>query len=62
MALLKLDTVLDHWRQDHFLSVPLPAQVMSRDRYRTISWNLHLSDPDEDTAKRAHPTMTDWSD
>ncbi|XP_033953453.1 piggyBac transposable element-derived protein 4-like [Pseudochaenichthys georgianus] len=48
MALLKLDTVLDYWRQDHFLSVPLPAQVMTRDRYRTISWNLHLSDPGED--------------
>ncbi|KAF3837704.1 hypothetical protein F7725_009472, partial [Dissostichus mawsoni] len=48
MALLKLDNVLDYWRQDNFLSVPLPAQVMSLDRHRTISWNLHVSDPDED--------------
>ncbi|KAF3837717.1 hypothetical protein F7725_009485 [Dissostichus mawsoni] len=28
--------------------IQFQAQVMSRDRHRTISWNLHLSDPDED--------------
>ena len=26
-------------------SVAFPATVMSRDRYRTISWNVHMSGP-----------------
>ena len=26
----------------------IPATVMPRDRFRSISWNIHLSDPEED--------------
>lgn len=48
MAMVKFDHIADYWRQNHFFSLPLPSQIMPRDRYRTISWNLHLSDPDED--------------
>uniref|UniRef100_A0A8B9GL59 PiggyBac transposable element-derived protein domain-containing protein n=1 Tax=Astyanax mexicanus TaxID=7994 RepID=A0A8B9GL59_ASTMX len=47
MSLVKVDSISDYWRQDHLFSLSLPARIMSRDRYRTISWNLHLSDPDE---------------
>lgn len=48
MAMVKLDCIADYWRQNHFFSLPLPSQIMPRDRYRYISWNLHLSDPVED--------------
>lgn len=48
MAMVKLDHIADYWRQGNLFSLPLPTQIMSRDRYRVISWNLHLSDPDED--------------
>ncbi|XP_056108147.1 piggyBac transposable element-derived protein 4-like [Rhinichthys klamathensis goyatoka] len=48
MAMVKLDSIADYWRQNHFFSLPLPVQIMPRDRYRALSWNLHLSDPEED--------------
>ncbi|XP_053098198.1 piggyBac transposable element-derived protein 4-like [Pangasianodon hypophthalmus] len=46
MAMVKLRSVRDYWRQDSLFSIPFPATIMSRDRYRTISWNLHMSHPD----------------
>lgn len=36
---------MDYWRQTSIFSVAFPATVMSRDRYRTISWNVHMSGP-----------------
>ncbi|XP_039512577.1 piggyBac transposable element-derived protein 4-like [Pimephales promelas] len=48
MAMVKMGSIADYWRQDSLFSVPFPATVMSRDRYRTISWNLHISHPDAD--------------
>lgn len=48
MALVKLDHIQDYWRQNNIFSIAFPRTVMSRDRYRTISWNVHMSDPDED--------------
>ncbi|XP_050922039.1 piggyBac transposable element-derived protein 4 [Lates calcarifer] len=48
MSIVKLDRIADYWRQNHLFSLPFPVGIMTRDRYRTISWNLHLSDPDED--------------
>uniref|UniRef100_A0A671UTR0 PiggyBac transposable element-derived protein domain-containing protein n=1 Tax=Sparus aurata TaxID=8175 RepID=A0A671UTR0_SPAAU len=48
MSLVSLPSLQDYWRQNHILSVPLPAKVMSRDRFRSILWNIHLSDPEED--------------
>ncbi|XP_027859071.1 piggyBac transposable element-derived protein 4-like isoform X1 [Xiphophorus couchianus] len=48
MSLVQLPSVQDYWRQNHFLSVPTPAKVMTRDRFRTIMWNLHPSNPEED--------------
>ncbi|CAM4735290.1 unnamed protein product [Leuciscus chuanchicus] len=48
MASVKMSSIADYWRQDSLFSVPFPATVMSRDRYRTISWNLHISHPEAD--------------
>nr|XP_046231957.1 piggyBac transposable element-derived protein 4-like [Scatophagus argus] len=48
MSLVSLPRLQDYWRQNHILSVPLPAKVMSRDRFRSIFWNIRLSDPEED--------------
>ncbi|KAI5623126.1 hypothetical protein C0J50_17380, partial [Silurus asotus] len=48
MALLKLDHIKDYWRQNNIFSIAFPGTVMARDRYRTVSWNVHMSDPDED--------------
>nr|XP_023651886.1 piggyBac transposable element-derived protein 3-like isoform X2 [Paramormyrops kingsleyae] len=50
MAMVKLEHITDYWRQNTFFSQVLPPKVMSRDRYRTISWNVHMSDPDADPA------------
>ncbi|XP_059402818.1 piggyBac transposable element-derived protein 4-like [Carassius carassius] len=48
MSVVKMSSIADYWRQDSLFSVPFPATVMSRDRYRTISWNVHMSHPDAD--------------
>lgn len=48
MALIKLDHIRDYWRQNNIFSIDFPGMVMPRDRYRTISWNVHMSDPEED--------------
>ncbi|XP_049900252.1 piggyBac transposable element-derived protein 4-like [Epinephelus moara] len=48
MSLVSLPSLQDYWRQNHVLSVHLPAKVMTRDRFRSIFWNIHLSDPEED--------------
>lgn len=48
MAMVKLHDIRDHWKQKTIFSVPFLATVMSRDRYRSISWNVHMSDPDKD--------------
>ncbi|XP_030640078.1 piggyBac transposable element-derived protein 4-like [Chanos chanos] len=53
MATIKRDHITDYWRKNSIFSIPFPSQVMSRDRYRTISWNVHMSDPDEDRANDA---------
>ncbi|XP_066538106.1 piggyBac transposable element-derived protein 4-like [Hoplias malabaricus] len=58
MAMIDLDQINDYWRKNSIFSIPFPPQVMSRDRYRTISWNIHMSDPDEDRlndAKKGTP-------
>uniref|UniRef100_A0A087X5I5 Zgc:162611 n=1 Tax=Poecilia formosa TaxID=48698 RepID=A0A087X5I5_POEFO len=48
MSLVSLPSIQDYWKQNSILSVPIPHKVMSRDRFRTIFWNIHLSDPEED--------------
>ncbi|XP_049425710.1 piggyBac transposable element-derived protein 4-like [Epinephelus fuscoguttatus] len=48
MALVSLPGLQDYWRQNHILSVPFPAMVMTRDRFRSLMWNIHPSDPEED--------------
>ena len=48
MSLVSLLSLQDYWRQNHIFSVPLPAKVMTIDRFRSILWNIHLSEPEED--------------
>nr|XP_046264997.1 uncharacterized protein LOC124069676 [Scatophagus argus] len=36
MSLVSLPSLQDYWRQNHILSVPLPAKVMTRERFRSI--------------------------
>ncbi|KAJ8367236.1 hypothetical protein AAFF_G00323820 [Aldrovandia affinis] len=48
MAMVKLHDIRDYWRQNSIFSCPFPATIISRDRYRAISWNVHMSDPDKD--------------
>ncbi|XP_064179982.1 activating transcription factor 7-interacting protein 1 isoform X1 [Anguilla rostrata] len=47
MALLKLNDIRDYWRQSNIFSVAFPATIMTRDRYRAICWNVHMSNVDE---------------
>ncbi|KAF7705610.1 hypothetical protein C0J45_7134 [Silurus meridionalis] len=48
MAMVKLPSIIDYRRQSSIFTIPFPATIMSRDRYRTISWNVHRSHPDAD--------------
>ncbi|XP_052453856.1 piggyBac transposable element-derived protein 4-like isoform X27 [Carassius gibelio] len=48
MSVVKMSSIADYWGKDSLFSLPFPATVMSRDRYRTISWNVHMSHPDAD--------------
>ncbi|XP_056092682.1 piggyBac transposable element-derived protein 4-like [Rhinichthys klamathensis goyatoka] len=48
MAMVKMSSIKDYWRQDSLFSLPFPATIMTRERYRTISWNVHMSHPDAD--------------
>uniref|UniRef100_A0A3Q3MAR5 PiggyBac transposable element-derived protein domain-containing protein n=1 Tax=Mastacembelus armatus TaxID=205130 RepID=A0A3Q3MAR5_9TELE len=58
MAMVKLRSIRYYWCQDTLFSVAFPATVMSRDRYRTISWNLHESPRSEhDRLFRVRPLM-----
>uniref|UniRef100_UPI0037E78EB8 piggyBac transposable element-derived protein 4 n=1 Tax=Semicossyphus pulcher TaxID=241346 RepID=UPI0037E78EB8 len=47
-ALVKLNNIRDYWKRNTIFSVPFPANVMTRDRFRVISLNIHMSDPDKD--------------
>uniref|UniRef100_A0A3P8YM63 PiggyBac transposable element-derived protein domain-containing protein n=1 Tax=Esox lucius TaxID=8010 RepID=A0A3P8YM63_ESOLU len=44
---LKLNKLIDYWRNLSIFSVLSPNALMSRDRYRVIARNIHLSDPGE---------------
>lgn len=48
MGMLKMSQVTDFWRRQNIFTVPFPAEVIARDRFRTIFWNVHMSDPDKD--------------
>ncbi|XP_028279403.1 piggyBac transposable element-derived protein 4-like [Parambassis ranga] len=47
-SLVKISAIVDYWKTNSIFSLPFPPKIMSRDRYRTISWNVHMSDPDKD--------------
>ena len=43
---IKLENTNDGRQKNSILSTVFPVQVMSRDRYQTISWKVHMSDSD----------------
>uniref|UniRef100_A0A8C6SX46 PiggyBac transposable element-derived protein domain-containing protein n=1 Tax=Neogobius melanostomus TaxID=47308 RepID=A0A8C6SX46_9GOBI len=45
---VRLPSIESYWRKDTVFSQYLPPRVMSRDRFRMISWNIHMSNPEED--------------
>lgn len=47
-ALVKVSAVQDYWRTNSVFSLTFPPSVMSRNKFLTISWNVHMSNPDED--------------
>ena len=53
MCMIKLDHISDYWRRNTIFSIPFVAEVMARNRYQTISWNVHMSDPSEDRVNDA---------
>ncbi|XP_053351649.1 piggyBac transposable element-derived protein 4-like [Clarias gariepinus] len=47
-SLVKLPNIQDYWRRDSIMSVPFPGSIMTRIRFQSLMWNLHLSDPKQD--------------
>lgn len=47
-SLVKLPSIQDYWKRDSVLSVPFPVTIMTRARFQSLLWNLHLSDLDGD--------------
>lgn len=48
MGVLKLPTMRDFWHVNSIFHVEYLSEVMSRHRFLTITWNVHMSDPAED--------------
>ncbi|XP_030206288.1 piggyBac transposable element-derived protein 4-like [Gadus morhua] len=55
MSVLDLPKIRDFWRIQSIFSVPFPATAMTRDRFRAVLGNIHMSDPaqsEENDAKK----------
>lgn len=50
MGIVPLKTVQDYWRGARLYCLPFPANVMSCNRFRLISRNLHMNEPDVEAA------------
>ncbi|KAL6459322.1 hypothetical protein MHYP_G00327940 [Metynnis hypsauchen] len=59
-ALVPLNHISDFWRRNNIFSVSFPATVMSRDRFRAIAWNVHLSDPEEDAVNERRKGTSEY--
>ncbi|KAL4009293.1 hypothetical protein ACER0C_003145 [Sarotherodon galilaeus] len=60
MGVLKLPKMRDFWRVNSIFHVQYPSEVMTRDRFLTITWNIHMSDPAEDTINDRKKGTTDY--
>uniref|UniRef100_A0A3P9DG32 PiggyBac transposable element-derived protein domain-containing protein n=1 Tax=Maylandia zebra TaxID=106582 RepID=A0A3P9DG32_9CICH len=60
MGVLKLPKMRDFWRVNSIFHVQYPSEVMTRDRFLTITWNIHMSDPAEDTLNDRKKGTTDY--
>uniref|UniRef100_A0A8C6UL23 PiggyBac transposable element-derived protein domain-containing protein n=1 Tax=Neogobius melanostomus TaxID=47308 RepID=A0A8C6UL23_9GOBI len=47
-CLVKLPEIKDYWKQNTIFSQVFPPKVMARERYRTIYWNIDMSDSYDD--------------
>ncbi|XP_051559283.1 piggyBac transposable element-derived protein 4-like isoform X1 [Myxocyprinus asiaticus] len=48
MGLVKCSSLKDYWRESEYFSLSFPAQIMSYQKFQTISSALHLSNTKED--------------
>uniref|UniRef100_A0A671SE46 PiggyBac transposable element-derived protein domain-containing protein n=1 Tax=Sinocyclocheilus anshuiensis TaxID=1608454 RepID=A0A671SE46_9TELE len=58
MGLVNAKTIGDYWARKDIYSFPFPQFAMSRSRFQSISWNLHLSnikDDEENARKKGTP-------
>ena len=47
MGILKKNSLEQYWSRDSILNMPFFGHYMSRNHFQNISWNLHISNPDE---------------
>ncbi|XP_030586306.1 piggyBac transposable element-derived protein 4-like [Archocentrus centrarchus] len=60
MGLLKRPKIKDFWCTSSIFRVPYPPQVMPRDRFYNIAWNIHMSDPAEDALNDSRKGMDNY--
>ncbi|XP_058875953.1 piggyBac transposable element-derived protein 4-like isoform X1 [Acipenser ruthenus] len=48
MGLVRLPALADYWSEDSFFGAPFCGQLMSRNAFLGVLWNLRLSDPEAD--------------
>lgn len=47
-GLVKVHDSLDYWREEWPYNFRFPGDTMTRDRFKSIMWSLHMSNPEED--------------
>lgn len=52
MSVCNFPKMSDLWRRNTIFHLAFPGTVMPRNRFTAITWNLHISDPEEDEANQ----------
>ncbi|XP_051983016.1 piggyBac transposable element-derived protein 4-like [Xyrauchen texanus] len=60
MGLVKCSSLKDYWRESDYFSLSFPAQIMSYQKFWTISSALHLSDTKDDERNRVRRGTSDY--
>ncbi|KAK6182333.1 hypothetical protein SNE40_010043 [Patella caerulea] len=45
MGVVRLPSITDYWSSNNVLCIPVIREVMSRDKFLLLYWNLHVADP-----------------